>query len=79
MKQIKNCNELYNVIDNYMNDEREIDLERFLSDHEEVSFFDETEEIPKDFEFKTVSAKYNRDFIQFYLIEDYETFQKQSK
>lgn len=75
MEQIKNSNELYNVIDNYTNEKGEIELEKFLSEHEEVSFFDETEEIPIDFKNKIVSAKHKRDFIQLYLIKDFENFQ----
>jgi len=77
MKTIKNELELYTRIDSYLDENGRLKHEELLKNHDEVSFFDECEEIPKEFEKYTVFYRTNRNGrgLFYFLKSKFEDFQ----
>lgn len=77
MESIKNELELCTKMDSFLDEHGKLNHEEFLKNHEEVSFFDECEDIPQGFESYTVFSRTNRNGrgLFYFLKSKFEDFQ----
>jgi hypothetical protein len=78
METIKNELELCTRMNSYLDEYGKLNHEEFLNNHDEVSFFDECENIPKGFESYTVFCRANKNGrgLFYFLKSKFEDFQK---